>query len=86
MTFVKPSSVTVQTGAYAYKGGVTSASMDYIDNSFPNILDTAGGGTITGPITLDSILTLGTGGFIVIPVGTEMQVGGEILFSSSRCV
>jgi hypothetical protein len=61
MVFVKPSSVTIDAGAYAYKSGVTSASFNYIDNNFVNILDKTGDtatGTInfTGPVNFSGLV------------------------------
>jgi len=60
--FVKPSVITLQTGAYSYKEGISSTSTNYIDNSFPNILNKTGD-TITGEIdvaTTGSIKLLGS--------------------------
>ena len=60
MTFIKPSTVINQTGAYIYKGGVSDESTNYIDNNFPNILDKTGD-TITGIITTDTDFIFASG-------------------------
>ena len=70
MTFVKPSTITNQDGAYTYKEGIGSPSTNYIDNQFPNCLDKTNGDTITGVITINN-----NGQISVLP-------GGGIVFQS----
>lgn len=47
MSLLKPSSVLNETGAYTYKKGVSSSTLNYIDNHFPDLLVRAGG-QVTG--------------------------------------
>lgn len=49
MTLLKPSSITNQSGVYGFKGSLPSSAQNYIDNSFPNILNKTGD-NITGTI------------------------------------
>jgi hypothetical protein len=82
MTFSKPSTITSQTGAYRYKGGFSSVSSNYIDNSFPYMLDKRGD-VITGELQIVSggNITIQTGGSIT---GTGLSIGnGNIVFSGS---
>jgi hypothetical protein len=73
MTLVKPSTITSQSGAYQYKGQLTSPSLNYIDNQFPNLIDNTGG-------TMQGILTIANGAAInVLSGGTvTVQSGGDI--------
>lgn len=77
MTFHKPSTDSTSIGAFTYKGLISSTAMDYIDNSFTNILDKTGD-TITGPITI------GTGGNISIASGQSITglSGGALTMNS----
>ena len=56
MAFVKPSTRTNDSGAYNYKAQLTSPSLNYIDNQFPNIINTTGGQTIGGSLTVSGAL------------------------------
>lgn len=83
MTTKKPSTVTSATGAYSYKSGVSSNSFNYIDNTFPNLLDKTGdnatnGGGISGRIDLlaGSSLLLVNGASITLN-------GGDLVFNNT---
>jgi hypothetical protein len=69
MAFVKPSSITVQSGSYSYKKGISSPTVNYIDNSFPNILDKTGD-SISGSIIFLS------GSTLTAQSGSSLQISG----------
>lgn len=71
MAFVKPSSVTSQTGAYEYRGGMSSASANYIDNSFPNLFN------INAPNTINDTQTF---------TGTIIADGGNIVLENAQFI
>lgn len=77
MAFVKPSTVTSQSGAYAYKKSVSSTSVNYIDNSFPNILDKTGD-NITGTVNINSgaSLVIKSGGALTGNTGSTVTFNG----------
>ena len=87
MAFVKPSTITNDTGAYEYKQGVSSNSFNYIDNSFPNMLDKTGD-FITGAIVVNSggtyefqsgsSLTIDSGATVTISSGAIENVSGQL--------
>lgn len=79
MTFVKPSSNTTSTGAFKYKGYIPNPSMNYIDNSFPNILDKTGD-TISGVISLANLggITGLNGSTLTMNTGSTTSLAGTI--------
>ena len=79
MTFVKPSTITNQTGAYAYKRGVSSPSFNYIDNNFPNMLDKTGD-FVTGTVTFNS------GSLLVMESGSLLDIVSGISFANSSYI
>ena len=80
MVFVKPSTITNETGAYTYKSGVSSPTTNYIDNNFPNALDRVGGGAVSGPIEFLS------GSIFQLDTGTIAAVYTEVDFKNSHAI
>lgn len=92
MTTKKPSTVTSATGAYAYKSGVSSTATNYIDNTFPNLLDKTGdyagiGGGVTGEIEFlsGSSLVFDTGAVLQFTGSSVLAFGStsELIFNNS---
>lgn len=79
MTFHKPSTDTTSTGAFKYKGSIPSTAMNYLDNSFPNILDKTGD-TITGVISLANLggMTGLSGSTLTMNTGSTTSLAGAI--------
>src|SRR5208282_4380286 len=89
MSFVKPSTVTNETGAYTYKQSFGSPSANYIDNEFPSALDKTGD-TITGEVQVASGggIVINSGAGIGIQSGANLIVdgGGHIVVESTGAI
>ena len=84
--FVKPSTITNESGAYNYKGQLSSPSLNYIDNNFPNLMDIngnnifSGTNTVTGEINYSGSAssTFGSGTTLTITAGASLAVAGDL--------
>jgi hypothetical protein len=85
--FVKPSSITSQTGAFTYKGEISSPTMNYIDNSFPNLLNKTGD-VLTGNLNVTStgLITVSSGASIAALAGSTINNAGTLIGLSGSTV
>lgn len=85
MTTKKPSTATNTTGAYSYKSGVSSNTFNYIDNTFPNLLDKTGDNSTTTPAGgITGFLEMLSGSSLVLDSGAVISLTGSSVLAANN--
>jgi hypothetical protein len=74
MTFVRPSTNNSFLTPYRYGEPLNPTWVNYVDQAIPNCLDKSNGDTLTGPITVESIMSIEYPGGLILDPFVQMYL------------